>query len=186
VSASAPSRTGLHPALTVELRLDFGKRIDALLASGFRAPLLLGGFVIEAPAAEFDGRPFEPTLGLPRDVKIGGRPAPADRVTAGVGESPQVSFEAPSLGAPTSYFVRVIDLDDVRDAAGDFVINDRPVAFFATRAHSVNVPAGALRAGRHYCVRVTAEVRDGGDSTSPFALPVRKVSATTYSGVFTP
>jgi hypothetical protein len=169
----------------VEAGLSFQTfRGDLPIGSDFFAT---GGIVVRAPAAELNGRPLEPAVGLPRDVKIGGRPAPVETVTAGVGVEPTLTFEAPALGTADAYNVSLIEVDDALGGAGEVVESaDYTVAFFRVKATAVVVPPGVLRPGRHYYVKVAAVASPDPPPASLFELPLRRTTATTYTGVFTP
>jgi hypothetical protein len=155
------------------------------LPEGEQPQVLQGEFFVSAPAGELSGRPLGPTLGLPRNVTVNGRPAPVSQVSAGVGLTPTVAFEPPAFGAPDSYVVYVIEANDRKNAQGAPVRRERRVASLRLAGTSVTLPEGVLRAGQLYTLRVEARA-GGGPPQSTFRLGQRRASATTFTGVFTP
>jgi hypothetical protein len=159
---------------------------DELLPPSNLSESLRGGYIIDVPASDLDGQPIVPTLGLPRDIRVEGLPTPLDVVTSGVGLTPEISFEPPTLGTPTSYNIQITELDDVFDGGGDLIAFRRRVLSVHTLETGARVPAGVLSPGKHYYVQVSANDRQGPASGSLFAQYQRSVSAQSYTGVFTP
>jgi hypothetical protein len=101
---------------------------------------------------------IRPMLGPVHDVKVNGRSA-AEPLT-GVGASPTVSWDPPTLGTPTSYSITVQAID----GHGGLT----PVSQVVTRGTSVTLPATATAAS--YLMTVTAIASPGRDlSATPFA-----------------
>jgi len=102
------------------------------------------------------GSQITPLVGPVGNFKLNGQPA----LTAltGVGATPTLSWDAPSLGTAAYYTVWLVDLDA-----------DQDLAFIRTPMTSVKLPAGLLTLG-HRCVAVVkAYYRAGGyDGAHPY------------------
>ncbi|WP_170319327.1 hypothetical protein [Polyangium spumosum] len=146
---------------------------------------LRGGFLLSAPASEVTGKPVVPTLGLPENIKVAGKDTPYDQVTTGVGTTPMITWDAPSLGSPTRYRVTVVDLTDLADANG-VMSRRRNVANIAVKNPNVAIPEGVLKPGSYYYVQVAAVARDNDDFAAPFMSPQRNTVSTMFTGVITP
>ncbi|MFO0760612.1 MAG: hypothetical protein U0359_29295 [Byssovorax sp.] len=168
----------------VAMTLFFQKSVTTLLPE-MTNENLNGLFTVQAPASELDGKPLAPTLGLPKDITVGGKSTPYDQVTAGVGTAPLVHWSAPSLGTPTHYRVNVIDLTDLTLKDGS-TLRRRSVAVLNLTGTEVRLPDGILKTGRFYYMQVTAVAADKDDLSRPFYFPVHDVRATMFTGVITP
>jgi hypothetical protein len=164
---------------------DFTYKLPASADAGVVTRTVIARVNVSAPADELDGKPLAPKLGLPRGVALNGQPAPLDRLTAGVGATPAVTFEPPALGTPAFYRLRLFNTDGV---AGP---SDRPtqvlrlVAQFRTAGTSLTIPAGVLEPGKRYYLEVSA-VDDGSNPETPFRRSLHAASGTTITGAFTP
>jgi hypothetical protein len=177
-----PFEGGLELASVVHL---FAVSTSAGLPEGETPEQLVGRFSITAPVAELNGQPVAPTLSLPRNITVNGQPAPLTGVSAGVGLTPTIAFEPPSVGAPAFYTIRVIEINDRKDAEGRIIQRNRRPAFFQLTSTSLALPAGVLQAGKHYALEVAANA-DNNAGGSFFRFGPRSTSATTFTGIFTP
>jgi hypothetical protein len=167
--------------VTLEVRSD----VTALLPADTTTERLQGRISVAASAAGLTGALIAPEIGLPRNVKINGQAAPVDKVTAGVGDAPEIAFDAPSVGAANYYNVRIIDLDDVKDANGGVIRRNRLIAVFTLPGTSLKAPAGLLQPGKHYYVQVQA-MADAKDLAAPYREATKTAQGTTFSGIITP
>jgi hypothetical protein len=167
-------------SVSVGIRSD----VTQLLPGDSTTERLQGSLYVQAPAAQVAGAPLAPIVGFARNVKVNGNAAPVEQVTAGVGTTPTISFEAPSLGTPEYYTARIIQLDDITDGSGGFRRN-LTIASFSLTGTSIKIPDGLLQAGKHYYVQVIA-LANGVDIAAPFRAKAKYASATTYTGVITP
>jgi hypothetical protein len=164
--------------------VSFTKSVRTLLPEG-TSESLRGTFSVSAPLAEVTGKPIVPTVGPVQNIQVAGKDTPYDQITTGVGETPMITWTAPSLGTPTRYRVTVIDLTDVMDMNGGLSLR-RTVAHIYVKTPNVAIPAGVLQAGKHYYIQVMATVRDNDDFAAPFTNTERNASATMFTGVITP
>jgi hypothetical protein len=139
-------------------------------------------FSVQAPADELNGKPVAPVVSLPRNVKINGQPTPTDVLSGGVGTTPTVTFDPPSLGTPTYYTIRVIEANDRKNAQGDVISRSRRVATIRSKSNSITLPEGLLQGGKRYYLQVGAHVIDESESLQRFGA--RSASAVTFTGVF--
>jgi hypothetical protein len=116
---------------------------------------------------------FAPAVTPAMAPQIGGVDAFQDRT--GVGETPVLSWSAPSKGSPTGYVVEVCRLDAKAGAT-----TSTAVLRFNTPRQSIRIPPGVLEAGRTYFARITALV-----STAPIAVPYRGSSVLSQASVLT-
>lgn len=146
----------------------------------------LRGFIsITAPASEVTGKPIQPIVSLPQNIKVGGNATPYDQITTGVGNTPAVSWDAPTLGTPSYYRVTVYDLKDLTGADGTTSFR-RIVGTMITKGTQVTIPAGVLQTGTNYYIQVAAEVEANYDSGKPFVISQHAASARMFTGVVTP
>jgi hypothetical protein len=164
--------------------LTFRRDVTQLLPGDSTPERLIGSISVRMPVQQVSGAPLAPLLGLPRNVTVNGKATPVDMVTA-VGNTPEIAFEAPTLGTPESYSARVIALDDVKNGSGTVLRRNYGVASFAFTGTSVKIPDGILQPGKHYYVQVSA-LATGVDLSSPFYVKPSNVVATTFTGVITP
>jgi hypothetical protein len=146
---------------------------------------LSGYFNLTAPAGELAGGPIRPTVSLPRNVKVNGAAAPTDAITT-VGPTPTITFDAPSLGEPTSYQINVVAVDDLVDASGAVVASSYGVGLFDIEDRSLRLPEGLLESGKHYYFQVRALLHPDGDPAAPFHYALHAAEAQTFSGLVTP
>jgi hypothetical protein len=162
----------------------FWTTVTTLLPDG--TPESLSGYLgVSVPAGDYDGKPLTPTLGLPRMVTVAGMATPLDKITSGVGATPEIAFQPPSLGTPDHYRIRVLQLDDEKLADGS-TLPRRVILTMDTTATSVTIPPGFLLPEKHYYFQVAALSEPGRDPSRPYRYPARSFTAQTYSGVVTP
>ncbi|MCU0686000.1 MAG: hypothetical protein MUF34_27770, partial [Polyangiaceae bacterium] len=147
---------------------------------------LRGGFFVIAPAAELNGAPLAPVVGLARNVTFNGQPAPVGALTPGVGLTPAIAFEPPTLGTPSSYRVIVNQVVLDRSNAGTEFAYGVSIANVTLDGTALTLPAGILEAGTTYYLQVEARVREPLPSKSPFRTGPHFASSTTFTGAFTP
>jgi hypothetical protein len=149
----------------------------AYLAPGATLPCVETAEIERKSALPVSADPLAPAVTPVQSPRIGDVDAFGD--LTGVGETPTVSWTAPSVGTPTAYVVEVSRLD----AAGG-VTSATPVLRHTTAQLKVTVPPGILVAGATYFARVTALV-----STVPITAPYRGASvlsrASALTGTFT-
>ncbi|MCP3140500.1 Ig-like domain-containing protein [Pyxidicoccus xibeiensis] len=136
---------------------------------------------IHAPFAAGAALQLSPQVGPPRNVRLNGQPATEDGLQ-GVGEMPLVTWEAPLLGEPTSYTVRLYRLS-ATSANGTTRTLMR--SFFTTESQ-LRLPPGLLVAGRNYHLLVQANRQVGGDMSSPDFDAPWSTTAPTFTGRFQP
>jgi hypothetical protein len=95
-----------------------------------------------------DGASLEPLVSPPLQVRIDG--VPADRDLAGVGVTPTLSWDAPTLGAPDDYVMTIL--------AGT-----TPIATITTIDPQLTIPAGLLTSGTPVVFVITARQASAGD-----------------------
>jgi hypothetical protein len=143
-------------------------------------------FTFQGPIAEFNGKPIQPALGLPQNIRVGGKTTPYTQVTAGVGVEPAITWSPPALGTPSSYRVTVVDLTDILDKDGNPLYR-RNIALFDVTTTSVKLPPGLLESGKFYYFQVAARIRDNVDRAAPYRnLPSREAISQMFTGVVTP
>lgn len=145
---------------------------------------------VSGPIADYDGQPAVPLVSLPRNLRLNAAPAPADEITLGVGTTPTLTFEPPTLGVPTYYVARVVAADDVVDGTGAVLSPGHTVfeAVFTvfSEGTSVTVPEGILTSGKHYFFVLEATLAPGVDLARPNVFGLRYATARTLTGLFTP
>jgi len=108
---------------------------------------------------EFPGpdTPVRPRVGPVRSIRIGG--LPADRALRGVGLTPEVAWDPPATGEPTSYEVQVIEPGFEAELGGFW----RTAAKLIVPADvtTVRLPEDVLREGGHYALLVRAVASTG-------------------------
>jgi len=164
--------------------ITFGKNVRTLLPE-MTAERLRGYLSISVPVAEAAGKPIQPTLSLPQNIKVGGQSTNYDQIMTGVGTSPTVSWDAPSIGTPSKYRVLVIDLTDLTGLDGA-TSSRRTVATMETKGTQVTIPDGIMTAGTNYYFQVTAYAQDKYDSGKPFVFAQHEAAARMFTGVVTP
>ncbi|MFP2932525.1 Ig-like domain-containing protein [Pyxidicoccus sp. 3LG] len=134
------------------------------------------------PFAAGSALQLSPTVGPPRNPRLNGQAATEDGLQ-GVGESPLVTWEAPVLGAPTSYTVRLYRLS--ASSSTNATLRTQ-LGFFNTTGTQLRLPPGLLVAGRHYYLEVAADLRTGGDVSSPALDAPWSATASSFTGRFQP
>ncbi len=149
-----------------------------------------GGGAVQLSSAASTTRPktgttatFALELGPVRNARID------DAILAWAGESTisasaaaTVRFDAPELGTPEYYEVAVTELMPDASAKVDDPRTSRTVARLFTRTTSAAIPAGVLRDGHYYYVRVYA-MRDGRDFAEP---SITKSNESRWTSIFLP
>lgn len=164
--------------------ISFNKNVRNLLPE-MTLERLRGFMTLTVPVADVIGKPIQPTLGLPQNIKVAGKAALLDQITTAVGTAPVITWDAPSIGTPTHYRVAVIDLKDMTGLDGTPSFR-RTVATMYTKGTQVTVPDGIMQAGTNYYIQVTADMADAYDSSKPFVDAQRLASSRMFSGVVTP
>jgi hypothetical protein len=126
--------------------------------------------------------PVTPTIGPPTSVLVNGASTLSSQ--AGVGFEPTVSWSSPTLGAATSYDLKIMRLDNVAGATGFTQVLEATV--FST---AFKVPSGTLASGSTYFVDLTAN--DGApwdvlDATHTTALPSPYAGCDVVTATFMP
>lgn len=137
---------------------------------------LRGSLVTMVPVTEGNGKPLEPLIGLPKNLKLADQTWPLDEPQSGLGSAFAITWEPPALGTAQSYLVRVRAWSHDDDPGVSFATS-AVIATFRTSETSIDLPDGLLTAGEYYSVTVQA------DSTFVPESPNQYVSATIASGV---
>ena len=93
--------------------------------------------------------PLAPLVGPVQNPKINGKDLFQNQLA--VGTTPTLAWDLPSLGSPTGYVVRILEL---RNNAGTSQLLTR--ATFRTAARSLVVPPGVMVAGNTYVVSISS------------------------------
>jgi len=149
------------------------------LGPGAVRPLLDRASVVRRDALPGTAGPLSPEIGAVLTPRIGGADALQDQ--AGVGVTPTVSWEPPSIGSPTAYLVEVVRLGTAGGATTASV-----VLRVLTAGTSLEVPPGTLQAGATYYARITAEASAAAYDSAPFRRAGAFARATVLTGTFTP
>jgi len=121
-----------------------------------------------------------PPIGPVWDLRINGMPAVGD--LDGVTTTPTISWILPRIGTPSSYIVTIARFETYEDFAFDL-----PVLAIHTKAESVTVPDGVMKAGWPHVIKVTAVDGPALDLTlHPLRAAVPTAKADTVSGLVTP
>ncbi len=172
----------LLASATVAFRGD----VTALLPADTGIQRVRGHLSMTGPAATLSGTALAPTIGLPRNLRVNGKPVPLATMTTGVGTGLTVAFDPPALGTPFAYRVQLRELDDLKDAQGKVISAERVVLTVNTIATELVLPAGSLLLGRHYALTVEARAGEGYDPKLPNAYLPHSASAQNTTGVFAP
>ncbi|WP_164011957.1 fibronectin type III domain-containing protein [Pyxidicoccus trucidator] len=124
---------------------------------------------------------LSPQVGPPRNLRLNGQDATVDGLQ-GLGESPLVTWDAPVLGVPTSYMVRLYRLS----VSGTNGTLRSLMRSFITTDPQLRLPPGLLIPGRHYHLQVQANRRVGGDVSSPNLDAPWSSNAPAFTGRFQP
>ncbi len=120
-----------------------------------------------------------PRLSPPRAVKIAGRAATAS--LSGVGLTPELAWDGPSIGTPRGYVIDVFAINNTAgkttfDGTGRVLVRDR----------KATLPPGLLSEGRPHVIRVRA-IDTGFDSDkAPYRSKLPVLIADTVTGAVTP
>lgn len=117
---------------------------------------------------------LRPKVGPVRNITINGQasgPHLAD--LQDVGPTPLVSWDAPELGEPSSYIVRLSGLGEPASTT------------IHTLGRSVHVPPGILERGQPYIIVIEANQYEG-TASGPLKRPVAFASSTAATGVVVP
>jgi len=121
-----------------------------------------------------------PAITPVRDARIDGQPLDTSRSRAGL--APLLTWEAPAVGAATSYAVAVHAVEG--SALG---VDVKKVATFHTRAPSLRLPDGIMRAEGSYVFTITAIAAPGADlTTRPFVGSLPYAAADHVTARLTP
>jgi hypothetical protein len=155
--------------------------VPVLAAGATTAADLAVGFMAQLPVSELavDGT-IAPVLTPVRNVKIAGR----DLMTpqTGVGLTPMITWDAPAIGAPTCYSVRLRQV-----GVSDATTTVRVVATFLTTATSLTLPGTLLSSGSSYLLEIEAQaIPDYQGISAPFVSGLQAVFANAATAQFTP
>lgn len=142
---------------------------------------LVGRLEIYGALEKLSQAPIVPTLGLVRDLKIGGIPHKSLDPLVGVGPTPTISFEPPETGSPDTYLIRVISLKDLKDLEGT-ALDQRAIGSIETTATTLTLPAGLLQEGSFYYLQIVARRGEKLGSVVPYTHD--QALATAYSAIF--
>ncbi|MBL8951614.1 MAG: hypothetical protein JNK82_12605 [Myxococcaceae bacterium] len=132
-----------------------------------------------APLTSIAG-PVTPTVSPPRNVQVNGQTVTVP--LSGAGQSPVITWLAPTTGTPDFYNVVVVRL--VNQGGQTRQVG---VASISTKALRVVIPPGTLAAGQPHMVVVAAHLNGGIDfETRPFASPGIEASADAITGPISP
>jgi len=131
-----------------------------VLADGAMNPRLLAGGIFEDRLITHPSMVLTPTISPVRNAKIGGQ----DLFVAhtGVGLTPAITWDAPSIGTPTSYAVVVfrVDLDGMNTKT-------TRVADFTTTATQVQIPPNVLTQGSSFVIAIDAFIETNASTKTP-------------------
>lgn len=134
-----------------------------------------GGFIMaEMPLNGQSDVVLEPKLSPPANITIGGMPATTD--LSGVGTSPKVEWQPPSLGTASLYRIYLFEVDPA-------LTYPKIVGTMATASTSVVLPPGLLAAGKWYTMQLVAQ--QNGSDTALFRS-LRQHQAMALTSAFTP
>ncbi len=121
-----------------------------------------------------------PPISPVRAASINGMPLDVPRTS--VGDSPIISWEAPSIGTATDYVVTVHAVD-----ASNKGVSVKTVANLRTKSTSLRIPASLLASGTSYVLTITAVSAAGADlSARPFIASLPYASADYVTAQLTP
>jgi hypothetical protein len=142
------------------------------LSVGFRAQLPVAALAVDGTIA--------PVITPVRNVKIAG----LDLMTpqTGVGLTPTITWDAPAIGAPTCYSVRLRQVG-VNGATTTVPV----VATFLTTATSLTLPGTLLSSGSSYLLDIEAQaIPDYQGTNAPFVNGLPAAFADAATAQFTP
>jgi hypothetical protein len=155
--------------------------VPVLAAGATTAANLEVGFVAHLPvsALAVDGT-IAPGITPVRNVKIAGLDLMTPRT--GVGLTPTVTWDAPAIGAPTCYSVRLR-----RVAVDGSTTTVRVVATFLTTATTLTLPGTLLSSGGSYLLEIEAQaIPDYEGTRAPFVNGLPAAFANAATAQFTP
>ena len=155
----------------------------AVTAPGAQKSKSLYGIIEQQDTIDrFAAAPIAPGVSPPRAIRVNNQDA-RDGLLHNVGTAPDISWDPPSLGAPTSYELRVWHL--VIDASGATQVHTQLVVH--TAHTSVRLPPAALQAGEAYALALKAELRPGTDfEREPGRETLARSAASAISAVLIP
>jgi hypothetical protein len=135
------------------------------LAIGYRSRTIGGialgfGTYVMVPLASAGPIRLGPIVSPPRALRANGQPASSGTL-AGVGLTPLISWQPPTLGTPDSYAVTIFDLSGRRVRVIDIETTDT----------SVMIPPGFLATGASHVIVVSAKITG---SPAPLQRPFRQ------------
>ncbi len=161
----------------------------AIINYFFAVPFQLGtaapydefvGYDANMALGELHGGGIKPLISPVRDVRIAGKDLRSPQT--GVGLSPTVQWDAPSIGRATQYFIALKIL-----AASSTGTSGTTVATFVTKDRTLQIPSTYLASGATYILSMTALDFGSVDRTRDLfgdGLPVE--SASSITSTFTP
>jgi hypothetical protein len=157
-----------------------GYELDVpVLADGATNPRLLAGGIFEDRLITHPAMDLTPMISPVRNAKIGGQ----DLFVAhsGVGLTPSISWDAPTIGTPTSYAVVVFRVD----SDGTNTTTTR-VANLETTATHVQIPPNVLTEGSSFVIAIDAAIETKASSKTLLESGLPDAFATTITAVFKP
>lgn len=155
--------------------------VPVLAAGATTAASLEAGFEAMLPveALEVDGT-IAPSIAPVRNVKIAGMDLGTPR--SGVGRSPTITWDAPELGKPTDYTVRILSV--TADASTTKL---EPIATFVTTVPALQVPDAVVSTGGSYLLEISANATPGSARTAaPHLAGLPSVTARSVTAQFMP
>jgi hypothetical protein len=157
-----------------------GYELDVpVLADGATNPALLFAGIFEDRLISAPAMDIVPTLSPPRNTKIGGLDLFVPHT--GVGLTPTITWDAPSIGTPTSYSITVQRVD----ANGADTKTTR-IATFQTTATSIVIPPNVLTDGSSFVLSISSSFTTGASTQKLFAGTMPDAFATAVTAVFKP
>jgi hypothetical protein len=137
--------------------------------------------VTAVPASSLSGSDaLAPSISPVRTVRVNG--ASLDSPRTGVGVSPVITWEAPSIGTATDFVVHVHAVN-----ASSEGVSVKTVATLYTKSPSLQIPASVISAGSSYVLTITAVSAPGTDlSARPFVASLPYASADHVTAQLTP
>lgn len=101
---------------------------------------------------------------------------------SGVGLSPRITWDAPEVGTPTDYIVRILSV-----TADALATKLESIATFVTTTPALQVPDPVLSAGGAYVLEISASTTAGSARiAAPHLLGLPSVTAHSATAQFTP
>jgi hypothetical protein len=142
------------------------------LQVGFEAQLPVSALAVDGTIA--------PVVAPVRNVKIAGRELVTPQT--GVGLTPTITWDAPAIGAPTCYSVRLRQV-----GVSGTTTTVRVVATFLTTATSLTLPGSLLSSGSSYLLEIEAQaIPDYEGTIAPFVNGLPAAFANAATAQFTP